>query len=167
MSVAVLLSLLEALTLAPMRCSQMLTTGKETIVGNAMNRFMNSLSRNYRSVLTLCLEHRWKVIGAAMIVFVTSLFILGGIRKEFVPPQDQSRFMINIQTPMGSSIGLPTTSAKSGCSQKRPEVERCCNVRRLPGRLVNLGTFNVTMRIRQNGPRPRPTRRPSQQEFMA
>ena len=171
MSVAVLLSLLEALTLAPMRCSQMLTTGKETIVGNAMNRFMNSLSRNYRSVLTLCLEHRWKVIGAAMIVFVTSLFILGGIRKEFVPPQDQSRFMINIQTPMGSSIEFTDDVCKKveAVLKKRPEVERFnCNVGGYQGGLVNLGTFNVTMRDRAKRPTAAPfTRRPSQQEFMA
>src|SRR5947208_11755933 len=44
MSVAVMLSLLEALTLAPMRCSQFLEAGHSTGLGRWMHRFMSGLS---------------------------------------------------------------------------------------------------------------------------
>ena len=47
MSVAVAISLLEALTLAPMRCSQFLTSGHDTRVGRWMNRLMDNLSAKY------------------------------------------------------------------------------------------------------------------------
>jgi multidrug efflux pump subunit AcrB len=87
MSVAVLISLLEALTLAPMRCSQMLSTGGENRLTGAINRFMSRLSGAYRSVLERCLDHRLKVLGAALALFGLSLFLLMGMRREMVPAQ--------------------------------------------------------------------------------
>ncbi len=125
MSVAVMLSLLEALTLTPMRCSQLLQAGGETRLGRLMDRFMGALSRGYRGALSRALDGRWKVLVFSAALFAGSLFLLGGIRKEFVPPQDQSRFMISIQTPLGSSIDFTDQVFKKaeGMLGTRPEVK--------------------------------------------
>lgn len=170
MSVAVLLSLIEALTLTPMRCSQFLQTGKETRLGKFMDRIMGRLSASYRGSLTWCLSHRWKVIGVSFAIFAGSLFLLVGIRKEFVPPQDQGIFMINIRTPLGSSIEFTDAVFRKAEAilKSRPELETYyCAIGGFQGGLVNQGTIMVTMKeYRKRPPAPPFSSRPKQQEFM-
>lgn len=169
-SIAVILSLIEALTLAPMRCSQMLQTGTETRLGRMMDRIMEFMSRRYSLALNYCLDNRWKVVGLSFALFFSSLFLIGGIRKEFVPPQDQSRFMVNIQTPLGSSINFTDRVYKQAekLLQARPEVKTYyAAVGGFQGGLVNQGNLSVTMKDPKERPVAAPfKRRPSQQEFM-
>ena len=104
-SVAVLLSLLEALTLTPMRCSQFLETGERTgRYGQAVERFFRRLADGYARWLAPSLRHRWLVLGGAAALFGLSLVVLGLINREFVPSQDLSRFVMRLQTPVGSSV---------------------------------------------------------------
>ncbi len=171
MSVAVLISLLEALTLAPMRCSQLLRRGDETRMGKAMDRIMASLSASYRQSLTWCLGHRWKVTVTAFTVFAISLLLLVGMRKEFVPPQDQGVFMITMRTPLGSSLEFTDGVFKKAEAilKSRPEVKTfMCAVGGFQGGLVNQGMMYVTLVDKEKRPMEAPfTRRPTQQEFMA
>jgi multidrug efflux pump subunit AcrB len=111
-SVAVMLSLLEALTLAPMRCSQFLKVGQGGIVSRTMDRLMAVLSRWYTAGLNRCLNNRWKVVGASLLIFVASLFLFKPIKKELMPPQDQSMLFVRIQTPVGSSLAFTDDTLK-------------------------------------------------------
>src|SRR6185436_16060463 len=65
MSVAVALSLLEALTIAPMRCSQFLNVGHSGRISQAMDNLMTWMTEKYRRSLTWALDHRWVTIGIA------------------------------------------------------------------------------------------------------
>ncbi len=105
-TVAVFLSLLEALTLTPMRCSRFLQSSKRspTWLILWMNQFMNSLSRLYRWSLKKVLAHRWLTVGVSVVVFSSSLVFVSTLRKELIPSQDQSYFLLNIRLPVGSSI---------------------------------------------------------------
>ena len=82
MSVAVLLSLLEALTLAPMRCSQFLDSGRGTWIGRRMEHLLDWITNGYRRWLGVCLEHRWKTVLAALAVFVVSLGLSKTIKNS-------------------------------------------------------------------------------------
>ncbi len=170
-SVAVLLSLLEALTLTPMRCSQLLKTGTETRMGGFMDRLMERLSNAYRTALVFCLDNRWKVLGVAGAIFAASMLLLSGMRKEFVPAQDQGTFMASIRTPLGSSLEFTDTVFKKveALLKSRPEVERFFgNVGGFQGGQVNQGNLFVTLKDYKERPVTAPfTRRPTQQEFMA
>ncbi|MFA5161400.1 MAG: efflux RND transporter permease subunit [Elusimicrobiales bacterium] len=104
MTAAVMLSLLEALTLTPMRCSQFLETERSSWLARRTDGLLSLLRGGYRAVLTAALNHRWKVVLTTTLIFAGSLTALSKIKKEFVPPQDQSRFMVRIQTPIGSSL---------------------------------------------------------------
>lgn len=104
MSVAVLLSLLEALTLAPMRCSQYLQIESTSFISKKMDQAMNSTRQLYTKFLGQALHHRWKVIIAALSLFFISLFLGHFVKSEFVPSQDQGRLLVRLQTPLGSSI---------------------------------------------------------------
>jgi len=171
MSVAVMLSLLEALTLAPMRCSQFLETGHNTKIGRFVDAQMNAWARTYHGILVWCLERRWTVIGLSTAVFALSLFLLGGVRKEFVPPQDQSRFLVNIQTPLGSSMDFTDNAFRQAEAilKERPELATYyVAIGGFQGGLVNQGIMFVTMKDPPQRPVLAPFKhRPSQQEFMA
>lgn len=113
LSVAVALSLVEALTIAPMRCSQFLAVGNESgWVSRTMDRFMGRLSRGYAHGLRWALDHRWITIGAALLLFATVFPLNKVVKKEFVPSQDQSRFIIRLQTPTGSSMDFTSNVMK-------------------------------------------------------
>ena len=170
MSVAVMLSLLEALTLAPMRCSQFLQTGHTNRLGKWMDERMTALAKGYHRVLIRALGHRWKIIGAAFAVFGLSLFLLGGVRKEFVPAQDQSRFLVNLQTPLGSSMEFTDGVFKQAevILKARPELSTYyAAIGGFQGGLVNQGIFFVTLKDKGDRPVAAPfTHRPSQTDFM-
>jgi len=104
-SAAVMLSLLEALTLTPMRTSQFLDSGeRQSAMTRASDKAFRALAGVYRTALGACLNHRWKVVLLCLILFAASLSVVKKLRKEFVPSQDQSMFMIRLRAPVGSSI---------------------------------------------------------------
>jgi len=170
LSVAVLISLLEALTLAPMRTSQFLTVGGGNFVTRKVSQGMDALSELYRKVLAKCLRWRWTIIITAFAIFFISLLTVKALRKEFLPPQDQSRFMVTLYTKMGSSIQFTDEVFKRAESlyAARPEIETYyVAVGGFGGGLVNQGISFVTMKDPDQRPTAAPFRkRPTQQEFM-
>jgi len=106
-TVAVFLSLLEALTLTPMRCARFLDSGKMHNPGlllKTMDRFMEGLSEKYKQTLGWCLDHRTPVILGSVFIFAGSMLFLSGLRKELIPSQDQALFLLTIKTPVGTAI---------------------------------------------------------------
>jgi hydrophobe/amphiphile efflux-1 (HAE1) family protein len=171
LSVAVSLSLLEALTLAPMRCSQFLTVGHTTALGRGVDRVMAVLTRGYRRALEKCLTWRWTVVGLALLVFLGGFGLLKGVKKEFVPAQDQSVFLVRLKTPLGSSIEF-TDEAVKKCEafmSGRPEVLRVyAAVGGFGGGEVNSAMLFISMKDPNDRPAAAPFQRPpSQQEFIA
>ncbi len=169
-SVAVALSLLEALTLAPMRTSQFLSVGHNNVVSRSMDKVMSASTKWYERVLTWCLNHRWIVVGLATFVFFASMFLVKFIKKEFVPPQDQSNMFIQIKTPIGTSI--QTTDQVFREAEKfvssRGEVERYyAAIGGFGGGEVNTGIMFVTLKLPKNRP-PDPESKKvlSQQQLM-
>ncbi|OGS14419.1 MAG: acriflavin resistance protein [Elusimicrobia bacterium RIFOXYA2_FULL_58_8] len=104
MTAAVMLSLLEALTLSPMRCSQFLSVERTTAFGRWMDGLLRRTAALYRRILERLLDHRWKTLGIAGLVFVVSLAVGRKLPQEFTPSQDQSMFLMRLQTPIGSSF---------------------------------------------------------------
>ncbi len=127
MTAAVLLSLLEALTLTPMRASQFVTAGsRSTRIGRAADATFRGLARVYRQLLETALRHPWKIVLASLTFFALSLVAYRHINKEFMPVQDQGLFIVQAQTPVDSS--LEYTDARTREAEKffasRPEIRR-------------------------------------------
>lgn len=101
LSVAVGLSLLEALTLTPMRCSQFLESEEKH---GPLGPMVNRLAVRYSRALKWCLHNRWKVLLVSTALFLGSFIFAGLIKKEQVPSQDQGIFMARLSTKVGSSI---------------------------------------------------------------
>jgi len=108
---AVLLSYVEAVTLAPARCSQFLKTTREgrNKVGLAVDRWFRGLEGVYGRVLHRGLRRPGLVLAAALALFGLALVVFMILPSEFVPSQDQSRIMIRIQTAVGSDISETDT----------------------------------------------------------
>jgi HAE1 family hydrophobic/amphiphilic exporter-1 len=122
MSVAVALSLLEALTLTPMRCAQMLSVGRSSRFGAALDRLYQKLSDGYRRLLGPCLKVRWLILLLSVAGFLGSLRYAGRIPQEVVPTQDQSMLIVRLFTPTGSSLDY--TESKLVESEKFLEAKR-------------------------------------------
>ncbi len=170
-SVAVGLSLLEALTLAPMRCSQFLEVGeRKTRFGAWFERKLIAVTEGYRRTLIMALRHSGKVIIGAVVFFVLSLAPIFFLRKEFVPQQDQSMFMVRIQTPIGSSMEFTDTRFR-GIEAKvmaKPGIKRYfCAIGGFTGGQVNTGILFVTLLEPKERPYdPQLKRRPTQQDLI-
>ena len=110
---AVALSLLEALTLTPMRLSQMMVRreragGLERMAG----RVFDALGRLYRATLVIALRHRGLVVTGSTLLFLASLWLAQGLRREFVPSQDTNFIRLSMQMPVGTSLALTDAKTK-------------------------------------------------------
>jgi multidrug efflux pump len=104
--IAVLLSYVEAITLAPARCAQFLKTTREgrSRVGRFVDKSFRRLETGYGSLLRRGLRRPVLVLVLALALFGAALFVLVRMPAEFVPSQDLSRMMIRLQTAVGSDI---------------------------------------------------------------
>jgi multidrug efflux pump len=148
--VAVLLSYVEAITLAPARSAQMLKTDEErqSKIGHIVDLGFEKLSRAYSRVLAVGLRHPLSVLALAALVFAASMFIFKKLPSEFVPSQDQSRLMIRLQTAVGADLAETDRVFKraEAFMQKQPEILRVFgNVGGFGGGGVNTGILFVTM----------------------
>ena len=170
LALTVLLSLVEALTLTPMRTSQFLRTGGENRFTRRVNTAMQGLARLYRRALDICLNWRWSVIIVAFAVFGVSLVTASKLKREFLPPQDQSRFMVTLYTPMGSSLDFTDKVFQRAehLLASRPELDTYyAAIGGFGGGQVNTGIMFVTMKAPGHRPIAAPFKRePRQQEFM-
>jgi len=168
-SVAVGLSLMEALTLTPSRCAQFLDAGHGNWLERAIDRVFKSFSAAYLRALDGALRWKGTITLIAVILFGASLFLFGPIKKEFLPAQDQSRLLIRFQTPPGSSIEFTNDLAKKLESylMSRPETLRYFSiVGGFGGTDVNAGGIFLTMKDKDKRPKdPEKGRALSQAEF--
>ncbi len=171
MAVAVLLSLVEALTLTPMRCSQFVDLHERTTrLGRLFESLLSGTTQLYSHSLKKALDHKWGVITGSLLAFALSLFTLQFLNKEFLPSEDQSRFNIRLKTTIGSSLDY--SSRRFGEVEKflgsRPEVDRF--VLQVGGGSqgdANSGSVLVTMKERgKRGVSSEFKHEPSQREFM-
>ena len=148
--VAVLLSYVEAVTLAPARSAQMLRSGQErqSRLGHLVDLAFDKLAAVYAKVLALGLRRPLSVLALAAIVFVASIFVFKKLPSEFVPSQDQSRVMVRLQTAVGANLEETDRVFRRAEQflQKQPEILRIFGfVGGFGGGQVNSGVLFVTM----------------------
>lgn len=130
MSAAVLLSLLEAVTITPMRAAAFMGSS------NKINKFEHFLEKafvkidvNYARLLQKILSFPKTVVVVSLVLFVFSIFVVKSLRQEFVPQQDQDMFILNGQTPPGTSLNITIEKATQveAVIKKHPDVVRYFN----------------------------------------
>jgi hydrophobic/amphiphilic exporter-1 (mainly G- bacteria), HAE1 family len=116
---AVLVSLLVSFTLTPMMASIFLKhkkksrnrTDRQNVAIRFFDRFgdifesaYKKIENFYRRILVVCLRWRITMLIGAAIFFALSIYIVTFMGKEFIPPEDQSQFLIRLEAPIDYSV---------------------------------------------------------------
>ena len=96
-------------------------------------RATDSLAETYQRILRWSLLHKLATLGLALVIFITSIFMVPLLGTEFVPKADFSETSLTFYTPVGSS--LEATEAKAA------QVEAI--VREFPEVKYTLATINT------------------------
>ena len=103
-TVGVLASLFVSLTLTPMLCSRFLEVSKKHgAVYRFFDRVLERMDAGYRRVLGWVIEHRAKVLLTTLLVVLSSGFFFARVGKDFIPDEDNGRFIVNFRAPLGTS----------------------------------------------------------------
>jgi HAE1 family hydrophobic/amphiphilic exporter-1 len=126
-SIAVVLSLLESLTITPMRCANFVDQGHRTTkIGKAFESLMEKSKVWYEHGLRRFLDHPLKVLSLSLLFVVVSFYSVKFLTKEMSPAQDMSLFSGRLMLPVGTSLAY--TNQQSIAAEKflmaRPEVEK-------------------------------------------
>ncbi len=129
MSAAVLLSLVEAVTITPMRAATLMAANKGTSV-NRFEKWLENLFQEYglryAAGLRKTLQYPKLVVLGSIGIFILSLTLVKRVKQEFVPMQDQDLIIVSAQTPAGSSLEITRAKALEVESivLKHPDVVR-------------------------------------------
>lgn len=170
-SVAVGLSLVEALTLTPMRCSQFMDPpGRTTKLGAFVDRIFEHIIGWYKHWLTFVLNHRTWTLGISFVFFISTFFLVTKIPKEFVPAQDTSAFLMRVKTAEGSSLEFTDNVTKQveEALKAKGEVQRFfVSVGGFGGSESNTAQVFVTLKDKKDRPiDPTTGKRPRQQDLL-
>lgn len=176
-SIAVFLSLVESLTITPMRCAGFVQHGERTTrIGKAFESFMELLRVKYDKALRKTLQYRWTVVIGSIVFLLVSFGSVQFLGKEMTPVQDQSVFVARMMLPVGTSLAY--TDAQTRQVEKwflaRPEVKQVyCAVGGFGSSTTksssdsNQSMMFVSMKDPQDRPKDPEKGRPlTQQEFM-
>ena len=125
--VAVLISLIEAFTFAPMLSAYLFQRIDPSRNGaSSESRFLaffETLNRGYRSLLAWALDHRRWVVLVSVVSFAASVLPLPLMSRSFLPVVDQGEFRVVVELP---------ASARLEDTDRCPGGGGCCS--RIPGR---------------------------------
>ena len=120
-SVAVVISSINALTLSPALCATLL---KKEAMGHIawlkpLDNLINRMTGGYKSWVTLLLRRSILGIGLFAIILGGTGFMFGTTPSGFVPDEDQGFFVVDIQLPDAASL-----NRTSGVMEKVTEIIR-------------------------------------------
>jgi hydrophobic/amphiphilic exporter-1 (mainly G- bacteria), HAE1 family len=124
-TVAVLISLFVSLTLTPMLTSRFLSYNKKHgKVYLFLERGFDAVFGVYRPLLGWALRNRWKIIVLALASVIAGVALFAVLGKEFMPAEDQGRYMVRLETPIDYSLSRADSSMRKIDEQLRlrPEV---------------------------------------------
>ncbi|RYZ88489.1 MAG: efflux RND transporter permease subunit, partial [Proteobacteria bacterium] len=120
MCFAMMISLVDAITMAPMMSAYFAGKGHGSIadkvvssnffVGRvdrilkAFDRFQTWLEDVYVKVLEWTMRNPKKILFTAVAVFAVSIYVVKYVPKTFLPPQDNGEFLVTLDLPPGTSL---------------------------------------------------------------
>ena len=161
-SVGVVASLFVSLSLTPALCARFLKreTREPGWLGKRITRFHQGLEALYRRLLSFSLNHRVIVLGLTAMLVLSTGWFMGQLGSEFFPGDDESRFLVKLKTPLGSSIDYMETKIDQAelILADVPEVQRVLStVGTGHGSEVNEATLNVSLTGQANRNRSQQT----------
>ncbi|MFN8471445.1 MAG: efflux RND transporter permease subunit [Anaerolineae bacterium] len=138
---AMLISLVEAFTLAPMLSAYffkrqanpapiehegaMPATEEAAMLNEEMEIRHGRFDRFYRSLLAWTIRHRWATVAITVLIIVGSLYAARGLKVAFAPSIDNGQFSIGFRMPPGTTLAETDKVARNieQVIQSDPTVE--------------------------------------------
>ena len=103
---AVLFSYVEAVTLAPARCAQLLNISpRRSLIGRSADGLLDLLTDGYRRVLPFAVYRPILTVFLVASILASSVWLMTRLPTELVPSQDQSRLRLRAEAPVGTEVG--------------------------------------------------------------
>lgn len=104
-SFSIFISLIVALTLTPMLASRFVSVGvARFFLFKWFEAMMNVTRKAYEKIIAKTLKYSLVTISVAILLFIGSIFLVRTLGFEFAPQEDQSRFIVRLETPMDYSV---------------------------------------------------------------
>ena len=164
-TVGVLASLFVSLSLTPALCARFLKpeSGEHGWLAQRIAGFHQRLEDRYRRLLDLGLKFRLLVLVLTSLLVLSTGWFMGQLGSEFFPQDDESRFMVKLKAPLGTSIEYMEGKINQveAILGEVPEIDRVLStVGAGDTSEVSEATINVMLT-------PRPSRGRPQQAIMA
>ncbi len=103
---AMLVSLFDALTVAPFLSAYFAGKGKKSdnFILLYFEKLQDKAEKLYTRIMKICLRHQLIVIIAATVIFLGSLGLLAFVKQTFFPSEDNGEFAIKIEMQSGTSL---------------------------------------------------------------
>ena len=98
---ALLSALFVAVTLVPMMASKLLSMAES---GEGGGGLFVRIKKLYKRLITWVLDHKLITIGIANVIWITSIYVVIIMGKEFMPMANDETFIIEIELPRGTRI---------------------------------------------------------------
>ncbi len=152
MAFAILVSLLVSFTLTPMLSARWLKVKRHgaDAHGSKDSTIFHAIDVAYTRMLELAMAHRVIVSAVAVLVLLSSVPLFMMANKNFMPPDDQSEFEVNMRAPEGTSLEsteVLTNRVASAIRQRIPEVDyTLVTIAGDPPKTRNFGTIYIRLK---------------------
>ncbi len=118
---AILLSMVVSFTLTPMLCARFLKPihqSPPTAVGGAARSGI--ITRTYIRILGWSLRHRWVIVLATLLTFLSTPVLFMIVGSDFVPKDDQSEFEVALTLKEGTTL----SQAEAQCMELEERLKK-------------------------------------------
>ncbi len=151
-AVGVTASLFVSLTLTPALCARFLkkpsTSEKKGIIAIIL-KLHYWTEQFYKYLLDRCLRRRWTVLLVTLMIVTSSVYFVGQLGSEFLPEDDESRFLVTLKTPLGSSVDYMATKidqVESLILQHEEVTHIFSTIGSARSQDVNVATINIMLK---------------------
>ncbi len=153
---AVLISLFEAFTFAPMLSAHFFRKVERNSKKTLSSRFQRLVSRvyeilgnNYRPLLRWALNHRKTIMGITTVIFLLSAYLFTVIGTGTTPHGERPEFNLQLQTASGSSLGQTDKIVKTieKILHQQPEIGDVASVVGSTDGSSDVASINVKLKI--------------------
>lgn len=104
--IVIIVSLLVAVAITPVLCSLILKINPQTNDDNTLqaNIVARSLQGIYRKILPVGLQHSYKILGTALFLLVSSIVVMLGLGRSFLPDFNEGSLTISMIVPPETSL---------------------------------------------------------------
>ncbi len=149
MAFAIAVSLLVSFTLTPMMAARYLRREDLHHESGTRERGLYAVvERGYLTLLDWSMRHRWAIVLAMVLVFLSTVPLFMVVDKNFLPYDDEGQFAITVRAPEGASVTTTQTILESIATRVRAlkgVTNTVVTIGDDPQQTLNLGTVYVKL----------------------